>query len=83
MTFGFIVATLYGTGFHLVVGGDVRRLAAFLLAGWVGFIAGHFAGVVLDFEIMNIGALCILPASFGAIVALVFTQALTASQTNR
>ena len=40
-TFGFILATLYGAGFHFVVGGDVRRLALFLLSAWVGFGLGQ------------------------------------------
>jgi hypothetical protein len=35
--FGFIVATLFGAGFHLAFGGDMRRLALLLLAGWLGF----------------------------------------------
>jgi len=76
--FGFIVATLFGAGFHLFFGGDARRLAIFLLVGWGGFFVGHFAGVFLNVEFINIGMLRFLPACFGAFIALFFAQAVTA-----
>ncbi len=77
ITFGFIIATLIASLFHLVLGGDARRFATFLLAGWVGFIIGHFTGDYLSFNVMNVGSLHLLPAIFGAIVLLIFTQAMT------
>lgn len=83
LTFGFIVATLFGTIFHFFLGGDVRRLATFLLAGWLGFATGHFAGVFLEFDLFNVGTLHILPASFGALISLIFAQALTSAQGRR
>jgi len=83
LVFGFIIATLFGAGFHLVLGGDVRRLAKFLLVGWFGFLMGHLAGVFLDVNVMNVGTLKVLPAAFGAFIALFFTQALTVPHANR
>lgn len=83
LTFGFIVATLMGAVFHLLLGGDIRRLATFLLAGWLGFVLGHIAGVLLNVELFNVGALRLLPAAFGALILLIFTQAMTANRTNR
>ncbi|GAB4510414.1 MAG: hypothetical protein OHK0046_07190 [Anaerolineae bacterium] len=83
LTFGFILATLLGALFHLVLGGDIRRLATFLLAGWLGFILGHIAGVLLDVELFNVGTLRILPAIFGAMMSLIFAQALTINRSNR
>jgi hypothetical protein len=80
--FGFIVATLLGAGFHLVLGGDMRRLAIFLLVGWCGFLLGHLAGVFLDVNVMNVGILRFLPASFGGFMALFFAQAVTAQSNN-
>ncbi len=77
LTFGFVFATLLGAGFHLLLGGDVRRLAIFLLCGWCGFAAGHFTGVLLDASLMNVGALHFLPATFMAVILLIFAQALT------
>lgn len=81
-TLGFILATLYGATFHLIVGGDARRLAFFLLSGWLGFGIGHFAGVVLQVNILNIGTLHIVTASIGALLVLIFVHVLT-SQSKR
>lgn len=86
LTFGFVIATLLGAGFHLIFGGDARRLAMFLLAGWVGFVLGHMVGDILDFVLFNafnVGALHLLPAAIGAIVALVFTQIVTSRRNNK
>lgn len=74
LTFAFIVATLYGAIFHLIRGGDVRQLALFLLAGWVGFVLGQMVGVMVDFNLFNIGPIRIIPATVGAVAALVFIQ---------
>nr|PZN54509.1 MAG: hypothetical protein DIU68_10410 [Chloroflexota bacterium] len=83
MTFAFIVATLYGALFHLIVGGDARRLALFLLAGWLGFAVGHMLGVTLQIDILNIGALRVFSATIGALIALIVAAALTARQPRR
>lgn len=71
--FGFIIATMWGSIFHFVVGGDIRQLALFLLAGWVGFALGHVFGLVFGLNLMNIGSLRIVSASLGAVIALVAT----------
>lgn len=78
--FGFILATLFGAVFHLIMGGDARRLALFLLAGWVGFGLGHLLGAIFDVNILNIGTLRILTASMGALVALFVAHLLTSSR---
>lgn len=76
-TFGFILATLYGVGFHFVVGGDARRLALFLLSAWIGFTLGHMLGVMFTMNVMNIGTLRVVSATIGAGVALVAAHFLT------
>lgn len=77
VTLGFVIATLLGASFHLVLGGDVRRLALFFLSSWVGFGIGHLAGILLDFNLLNVGALRLLPALFGAITLLIFAHILS------
>lgn len=77
LTFGFIIATLFGAVFHLIVGGDARRLAFFLLSGWVGFSLGHILGVAFEINILNIGSLRIFAASVGALIALSVAHFLT------
>lgn len=80
LTFAFIAATLVGATFHLIVGGDARRLALFLLAGWLGFAVGHLVGVALEINLYNIGTLRVLPAAVGSLITLVVALLLTAQR---
>jgi hypothetical protein len=88
VVFSFILATLYGAAFHLVSGGDARRLALFLLAAWLGFGLGHVFGETFNVTLMDIGPLHMLTATMGAWLALVVARILTrqppkASKLNR
>jgi hypothetical protein len=83
LTLGFILATLFGATFHLIMGGDARRLALFLLAGWIGFGLGHLIGVVLGINILNIGALRVVTAAFGALLALIVAHFLTSKRPHK
>lgn len=67
---GFILATLFGAIFHLIVGGDARRLALYLLAGWLGFIVGQVLGTALGISAFQIGPLKTVAASVGSLIAL-------------
>lgn len=67
---GFILATLYGAFFHLIVGGDARRLALYLLAGWLGFSVGQVLGTALEITLFQIGPLKTGAATIGSLVAL-------------
>lgn len=64
------------------MGGDARRLALFLLAGWVGFGLGHLLGTILNINILNIGTLRIVSATVGALIALLVAHFLTAKRTS-
>jgi hypothetical protein len=77
LTFSFIIATLFGAVFHLIAGGDIRRLALFLLAGWLGFAIGHLVGVVSEINVLNVGVLRLLPALLGALFAVLAAYFLT------
>ena len=79
IVFGFILATLYGGAFHFILGGDSRRLALFLLAGWLGFILGHVFGVIFGVNAFNIGPLRTFSATLGAWLALLAARFLTGS----
>jgi hypothetical protein len=78
-TFGFILATLYGAGFHFVVGGDIRRLALFLLSAWLGFSLGQTLGTLFMINMLNIGTLRVVTATVGALIALMAAHLLTAN----
>lgn len=83
LTFGFILATLLGAAFHLIFGGDARRLALFLLAGWLGFGLGQLFGVLFEIDLGMIGPLRVLTATIGAFITLGVAQILTAGQSRR
>lgn len=83
LIFAFIVATVIGAGFHLIVGGDARRLALFLLAGWFGFALGHSASVRLNLDIFTIGDLHIVTAALGAGLTLIATHLFTSGRPRR
>ena len=38
---GLILATLAGAAYHLVRGGDVKRMLFFMGLAWIGFFAGN------------------------------------------
>jgi hypothetical protein len=81
-TFAFIIATLFGAVFHLLVGGDARRLTMYLLAGWIGFATGQMLGNSMS-GTLTIGELRIIPASGGAIVALLVAYVLSSGRSRR
>lgn len=83
IVFSFVLATLYGAAFHLVSGGDSRRLALFLLSAWMGFGLGHLGGDVLGVELLDIGPLHMLSATVGAWTALVVARILTRQPSRR
>lgn len=83
LVFAFVIATLYGALCHLILGGDVRRLAMFLLAGWLGFGAGHLAGVMFNVEVFSLGSIRLFAASVGSFAALFAARALTTGQRRR
>ena len=80
ITFAFILATLYGAAFHLIFGGDARRLAVFLLSGWMGFGLGQIVGMTFGIDVYNIGALHVVSATLGAIIALIAAGFLTSKR---
>ena len=76
----FTLATLYGAGFHVWQGGGARRLALYLLAGWLGFVLGHLLGNALKIQFMLIGALNVITATVGSVIALFAARWLTTSE---
>ncbi len=77
LTFAFILATLYGAVFHLILGGDARRLALLLLSSWLGFAFGQLVGITFLIDFFDIGALRVVSATLGSFTALVAVSILT------
>jgi hypothetical protein len=66
LIFTFLLATAYGAGFHLLVGGPARRLPLYILASWLGFTIGHFLGAVVGITWFKLGTVHLLTASLGS-----------------
>lgn len=74
LVFGLLLATAYGAGFHILLGGPPRRLVLYILAAWTGFALGHIVGDLFNNPVLKLGAVQLLFASVGAWIALVFTR---------
>lgn len=81
--FAFIVATLLGSVFHLIFGGDARRLVIFLFAGWIGFSIGQMLGETMDFDPLKIGQLHVVTALAGGLVTLFLALIFTSERSQR
>ena len=79
--FAFVIATMYGLGFHVVMGGDARRMVLFIVTSWLGFLLGQYIGGHIEVALLKIGVVHLLPASVGAIVLLIFAHILTSDPT--
>lgn len=73
LVLGFLLSTIYGATFHLIVGGAPRKLLLYALASWVGFAVGHFVGDLLGIELLKLGAIHLLAASVGSWLALILS----------
>jgi uncharacterized membrane protein YeaQ/YmgE (transglycosylase-associated protein family) len=77
ITLAVLIATLYGAAAHLIFGGDARRFALFLIAGWTGFAIGQVIGMLFNLPVVNVGTVYFLPATIGAGISLAFIVVLT------
>jgi len=77
LVLGFLLATIYGALFHLILGGPPRKLLLYVVVSWIGFMAGHFIGDLLGIEALKLGTIHLLAASIGAWLALILTRFLS------
>lgn len=63
LVLAFLLATGYAAAFHLLVGGPAAHLLLYVVASWVGFIAGHLLGDWLGLTLFRLGAVQLLSAS--------------------
>ncbi len=75
---GFLLATAYGAGFHLILGGPAKRILLYVGAAWVGFLLGQIIGAVLNISLFKMGALYLFSASLGSWIALISSRWLVA-----
>jgi hypothetical protein len=77
LVLGFLLATIYGAGFHLIMGGRPRKIILYLIASWVGFAFGHFVGDFFGIGFLKLGAVHLLTASLGSWFALLVSWILS------
>lgn len=75
--FVFVIATMYGLGFHVIMGGNARRMVLFIVTSWLGFLLGQYVGGYLQIDLFRIGTVHFLPATVCAAGLLVFAHVLT------
>jgi hypothetical protein len=68
--FGTFFALLIGSLFHLIVGGDIKRLLLYLLLGWFGFWVGDLISSQIGLHIISIGMLNLGPSILGSLIFL-------------
>jgi hypothetical protein len=66
LVLGFLLATIYGAGFHLIFGGPIKRILVYLAAAWLGFFIGQFLGDFFNFELLKLGKIHLVSATLGA-----------------
>ncbi len=69
-----ILSTLYGALFHLIMGGSSSRMLFYLIASWLGFALGHFAGVWFGVTLGAIGPLNAGTASLASWLMLLLAR---------
>lgn len=74
LVLGFLVASAYGSIFHLIFGGPSSRLLLYLVVAWLGFVAGHLVGNWLNLTWLKLGAVQLLSASLVAWGGLLFSR---------
>jgi hypothetical protein len=81
MTFhGFIlglsIASACAFLFHILRGGNLKRLALYLAAAWIGFFAGNLLGELINWNLLRVGSLNLFPALLGTVLSLILTAIL-------
>lgn len=74
LIFGFLIATAYGSAFHVMVGGSVRHIPIYLVASWVGFALGHLVGQAMGLDWLKLGVVYFFSASLGSWLALIVSR---------
>ena len=70
VTLGFLLGSVYGLLAHLFVGRAWRELPVYWLTGVAGFFAGFVAAVLLGVELVRLGTVPLVEATFGSLACL-------------
>ncbi|MBN1302949.1 MAG: hypothetical protein JXA13_00835 [Anaerolineales bacterium] len=67
---GFLVSTLLGVIFHLIVNGGIGRMALYILFSWIGFWIGHLTNWMFGWAFFVLGSLNLGMAVLGSIIIM-------------
>jgi hypothetical protein len=67
---GFILATLYGAGFHFWRGGGGGRLLLYIALSWAGFWLGHWVFNAQGWQFLQVGPLQVGGGTLGSALTL-------------
>jgi hypothetical protein len=65
-----LLSSAYGAAFHMWRGGDLRRLAVFLVTAWIGFGVGQLIGSLIGWSGGQIGEVHVVEATIGSLTGL-------------
>ena len=71
---GLLIATACGLLYHLLRGGPLRRMTAFVLTAWLSFFSGHLVGGWVGLTALRLGTLNLLPALVATALGLIGTD---------
>ncbi len=70
LAIGLLFSLLIGALFHVLLDGGGARLVLYLVLSLAGFFAGHFAGGVLNLDLLPLGPLNLGTAILGSLLFL-------------
>ena len=70
--FGSLIACLIGSIFHLIFGGNIKRILIYMFFSWVGFWLGNAVGSHSNIQILLLGPVDIGMAAIGSFLLLAF-----------
>jgi NADPH-dependent curcumin reductase CurA len=76
LALGLVLSTAYAAFFNLWQKGNFKALRVYVLAAWIGFAVGHFAGQLAGVEWLLVGQLNVAGGTAGAAACLVIAKLL-------
>jgi len=69
--FGIVLSSAYGTAFHVLRGGGLKRLFLYVILAWLGFWVGHTVGGLIGLKFASLGTLNTGVATIGSVLFLI------------
>ena len=71
LVFAALIASLYGTLYHLIRDGGPGRLFLYLIFSWVGFALAHLVGIRQEWLLLPVGQLNFGLSTIGSLLSLI------------